>query len=101
MQSIETKYLGPTNHRGSRIKARSSGGHSVTISIDHALSTEQNHHRAAVALARKLGWKGKMVAGGHPSRGSGNVYVFIDKGNDVIDLGNWRRGTRRTTRARR
>ena len=75
-QAIETKYLGPTNHRGGRIKASAQAG-SITIPWDHALNTDNNHDMAAIALLKKLGWKGKLEGGGN-ARGNGNVYVFIE-----------------------
>ena len=79
-QAITTKYLGPTNSRGSRVKATCQAG-SVTVSWDHALSSEQNHTAAAEALASKLGWIGddsdwRLVGGGLPS-GGGNVYLVV------------------------
>jgi hypothetical protein len=49
---IETKFIGPTNHRGSRIAARASYGR-VVINYDHSQSTYNNHLNAAAALARK------------------------------------------------
>src|SRR6185437_14816907 len=56
MQSIETKYVGPTNSRGSRVKATASGGFTLTIEWDDALNTDENHSAAARALINKLGW---------------------------------------------
>ena len=56
MQTIETRFLGPNDHRGSRYKAIASGGMSLTIESDDALNSDQNHARAARALIRKLGW---------------------------------------------
>ncbi len=82
MQSITTKYLGATNSRGSRIKATSASGQSVTVPYDHGLDTNEMHHKAAKALAKKLGWDKPMIAGSLGN--SGNVYVFRD-GSDVID----------------
>lgn len=76
-QSISTKYLGATNYRGSRVKARSSSGLSLTVSWDDALGSDENHTAAARALAAKLGWSGRWVAGG-ASDGRGNVYVNDD-----------------------
>jgi hypothetical protein len=75
MQAIETKYMGPTNYRGSRIKATAYAG-SITISYDDALSPEENHLMAAKALMAKFGWKGKLAGGGNP-KGTGNYYVMI------------------------
>lgn len=84
MQSIITKYLPATNTRLTRIKAQASGwGNkrkvlSLIRSYDHELNVEDNHRRAAHALADKLHWEGTWYEGGHG--GSGNVYVNT-KGN--------------------
>lgn len=78
-QAITTKYLGPTNARGSRIKASSESGHSVTASYDHALNPVENHARAAIMLCEKLGWKGDLVPGGTKD---GYVFVF-DTGTSI------------------
>jgi hypothetical protein len=72
IQAIETKYFGPTNSRGSRIKATSASGHSVTVGYSSELSVEQNHKAAAKALCEKLGWYG-TYAGGSTKGG----YVFV------------------------
>ena len=51
---IKTKYIGPTNYRGSRIKAihkrDSENTFSKTISWDYALESPDNHLEAAKAL---------------------------------------------------
>lgn len=74
MQTILTKYLGPTNTKGSRYKATHSGNcTSVTCAADYSLDAEGNHIRAAQALATKLKWEGKYI-GGHTSQGM----VFVD-----------------------
>ncbi len=73
-QAIVTKYLGPTNHRGARVKATAYAS-SVTLPWDDALDVDHNHHAAAHALARKLGWKGQWRCGGMP-RNDGNCYVI-------------------------
>ena len=75
-QAIETRYAGPTNHRGARIVVRAQAGR-LTVSWDHALNSDENHTRAAEAFARKWGWSGKWVGGGNAS-GTGNVYVDVD-----------------------
>jgi hypothetical protein len=64
-QAIVTKYIGPSNTKGSRIKASAAAG-SVTIHIDNALNIENNHAKAAEALAEKLGWGGNWFIGGLP-----------------------------------
>ena len=82
MQAIVTKYLGPTNYRGARVKAMAQAG-SVTIPWDDALDVDTNHEAAAVALCAKLKWttenghKGRWNGGGSPD-GNGNVYVYTN-----------------------
>ena len=75
-QAIETRYLGPTNHRGSRIKAQAWAG-SVTVPYNHALNIEDNHRAAATALLAKLGWQGSYAQGGN-AKGDGYVFVNVE-----------------------
>ena len=56
MQAIITKYLCPTDHRGSRVKA-SCQAKTMTISWDDALDVEENHRDAALQLADSLHWR--------------------------------------------
>lgn len=53
MQAIVTKYIGPTERRGSRIKASCERG-SVTIGYPHELSGDNVHIAAANALVEKF-----------------------------------------------
>lgn len=77
MQSVFTHYLGPTNHRGSRIKAETSAkSFSMTLSWDYALNADANHDRAAQALIAKMNWAGDWVRGS-ASDENGNVYVNL------------------------
>lgn len=79
MIAILTKYLGPTNCRGSRIKAYTSNkGQSVTISYDYALDGEALHRKAAQALMDKMGWKNELVSGGI-ERGYAFVMLPVEK----------------------
>ena len=60
-QSIQTRYLGPTNYRGTRVVAEQSadwGGkrNRIYVSWDYALGDQENHVRAGMKLARRLGW---------------------------------------------
>lgn len=71
-QAIATKYLGPNNYQGARIKATADAG-SITVSWDHARNVEDNHTAAALALADKLGWTGNWVGGSLPGPG----FVFV------------------------
>jgi hypothetical protein len=74
-QAITTRYIGPTDKRGSRVKATSSGGLSFTLEWDDALDTDANHQAAAMALAKRQGWSGTWAAGADRV---GNVYVNLD-----------------------
>ena len=64
MKAIISKYLGPTDYRGSRIRATAEGGHSVTVGYD--CGSSDPHREAVKALLIKTGWKGNMVSGGMP-----------------------------------
>lgn len=72
-QAISTKFLGPTNYRGSRVRAVAQAG-SVVVQWDHALNSEQNHDAAAKTLAEKFGWYGAWFGGGLER---GNCYVWV------------------------
>ena len=83
MQAIVTKYLGPTNSRGARVKATCQAG-SKTIPWDYALDVAANHDAVAHALARKLGWisqtgaySGELLERGGMPNGNGNCYVMV------------------------
>ena len=77
MQSIRTKYFGPTNNRGTRIKATSTSGQSVTVNRDYAAEVSVDERRAAMVLCKKLGWSGcdRMIRGGLTNDES--VFVFM------------------------
>ena len=62
MQTIRTKYHGPTNTRGSRISAQCEAGR-IYVPYNYALSAYGNHAAAAVTLLRKLGWPGTYAGG--------------------------------------
>lgn len=88
MKAIRTKYLGPTNFRGSRIVATAEGGHRLVIPYDYG-ANDHGHGEAAIQLARKLGWRGEMVAGGLPDGSTawvftnGSARIDIDAGREV------------------
>jgi len=79
-QAIVTKYLGPSNVRGSRVKATAQAG-SLTLNWDDALNAGDNHRIAAHALARKFKWSGAWVGGGLPS--GENAWVMDPQGSQV------------------
>jgi hypothetical protein len=82
MQAIMTKFLEPTNFRGSRVKAIADAG-SLTVSWDYSLDFESNHRAAAEALRDKLGWTtefyGDLVGGALPGNHTGYAFVFVNK----------------------
>ena len=78
MKAITTKYHGPTDTRGARISATDNDGNRVTVPYEHALSGEAVHRVAAVALCKKMRWRGVLVAG---ATGAGYVYVWNDRGS--------------------
>ena len=98
MQAIITKYLGPTNFRGSRVKASAQAG-SVTIPWDDAKDSANNHIAAALALIRKYGWNdpnrshmrsphqwaGRMAMGATPD-GKGYCFVIPTCPADMVSL---------------
>lgn len=69
MQSIITRYTGPTNTRGSRIIARSTGGIRRTYPIRNDLTNDANHKGAAHSLAMELAWSGEWVGGAYNDKG--------------------------------
>jgi hypothetical protein len=54
-QAIVTKYLGPTNTRGARIKVTADAG-SITLDWDHALNSRQNYVKAAKQFMKQFKW---------------------------------------------
>ena len=87
-QAIETRYLGPTNTRGGRIKAECWAG-SLTIPYPHELNTDEAHKAAAMALAARCAkhaeqhggssiWsEGKWTQGGN-AKGTGYVFTVSE-----------------------
>lgn len=71
-QSIETHYVGPTNHRGSRIIAKTPGARRITHAWNYEINEDANHYAAAEALRAKLDWP-SIKAGGSTAKG----YVFL------------------------
>lgn len=72
MKAIQVKYLGPTNCKGSRWKAKAWPNLSVTLPYDYALNGGDNARAAANALANKMGWNHPTGAGQLPN----GDYVF-------------------------
>lgn len=66
VRMCETKYLGPTNHRGSRVRARHiTTRKTATVSWDHALDVFENHAVAAeLVLGRRPEFSSSVDGGG-------------------------------------
>ena len=75
MTSIETKYCGPTNYKGSRVIADAGDGRRVTIQYNDELNSEAAHAEAAMALCKKMKWTGELVEG---ATRRGYVFVFAE-----------------------
>lgn len=65
LTAIQTKYIGPSNRRASRMVATASDGIKARVSVayNHSLDQDGNHRIAAKALAEKLGWDGEWYGG--------------------------------------
>ena len=87
MQAITTRFHGPTDCKGPRISATSGGGHRVYIDVPDNMhsGSEDTHGLAAVALCKKLGWTGRMVAG---ATRDGYAFVFLPRSpKDIYGTG--------------
>src|SRR5262245_58644364 len=85
-QAIVTRYRGPTDHRGSRVIARCEAGRLVW-DWDHSLDAVGNHHAAAEALAKRLGWlkDSHLVGGGMPG-GDGFCFVLVWEKHPELEM---------------
>jgi len=84
MIAILTKYLGPTNARGARIKAWRGDDPtvSVTIPYDYAGGAEQRHRDAAEQLCARFDWlqDGMVLVGGGTQTG----YAFVFASDRIL-----------------
>lgn len=88
LQSIVTKFLGPTNTMEPRVTAKCNAGR-VYIKFDPRKTPDQNHVEAARKLASRLGWYGKFVGGALPHSSGGCVFVVeTDDPRDSFFVGN-------------
>jgi hypothetical protein len=76
-RAIRTRYVGPTNTKGSRIIADAGDAASrVILEYDYGLNTVDNHATAAEAVRDKMGWRGGFftdLVGGEID----NTYVWV------------------------
>lgn len=73
MVVIKTKYIGPTNTRGARIKA-SANGFTVTVSYRYDLSHEKRHFEAVKALVAKHELEWDISSMGYGSDENGDCF---------------------------
>ena len=78
LQAITTRFLGPTNSRGSRFSATCRAG-KITVPRDYSLNANDNHIAAANALREKLGWMDTDMQSGMNHKDEG-VHVLISGG---------------------
>jgi hypothetical protein len=62
MQTIRTRYHGPSNAKGSRYSAECEGGR-IYVPANYALDAAENHKAAAQALLTKMRWPGEYAGG--------------------------------------
>lgn len=72
-KAILTRFIGPTNHRGSRIIATDSDHNRAIIPYPCDLRHEDAYKRAAEVLCSKMGWTGVDLIGG----GTKNGYAWV------------------------
>lgn len=87
MQAIQTKFIGPTNTKGSRVKATCWLG-SVTVSWDHSQDSESNHREAIAAMVNKLNsgrgadsykWEGVALGSSVDGKGYTAIITLTEK----------------------
>ncbi len=76
MIAIQVRYLGPTNYRGSRVKAMAEGVKSVTLPYNYAGDYLNSDKMAALQLCKNNKWPLNLVEGQLPN----GDYVFVFKG---------------------
>ena len=69
VQSIEMKYIGPTNKRIARIRAVAACGEKIIDSYDHSMTVVENCERVALLLVEKLEWARRKYAIGSTREG--------------------------------
>lgn len=80
MIAIHTKYIGPTNTRGARIKAFTASGFTASIPYPYDKSYEAVHFEAVKELVKKHGleWDISNMCYGDSADGKGYVFCFAN-----------------------
>jgi hypothetical protein len=74
MIAIHTKYLGPTNTKGARIKVSAYCGATKTMSVPYDHSSHDPHEDAAYEFCKRLNLWGNVSYAGLTPDGKGQVY---------------------------
>ena len=86
MQAIVTKFHGPTNRLGARIKASCERG-SLTVSWDYSLGIEANHRAACEALLAKFAMEDcERNPGTWPSEHHWGEFVTGQTGDSMVHV---------------
>ena len=73
MKAIVSKFFGPGNVRGARIKVQAEGVKARFYSYNYSAS---DAHKSAVdQFCREMNWEGELVDGGMPD--GSRVWVFL------------------------
>jgi hypothetical protein len=70
MQSIITRYRGPTATGSAKILVKATGGIRRSYSLDHERTDDQQHSDAAARFVRELGWVGTYHGGPYNDKGA-------------------------------
>ena len=74
---VETKYVGPTNTRGSRITASMMDKSArCTVSYDYAMNGDLNHTMAAQELMKRVFKDGNFMNAGYADTKNGYAFVY-------------------------
>ena len=77
MKAIRTKYIGPSNVKGSRLSATTGEkGQRIIMNWPSELNPGDAHAKGARALADKMKWAGELIGGGFPD--GSMVWCFAD-----------------------
>ncbi len=72
MKAIIVKYLGPTDTKGSRLKAMAEGVKSIIRGLDYSINISDDMFNIAQELCKRNNWPSNLVAGQLPN----GDYVF-------------------------
>ena len=75
MKAIVVKYLGPTNHKGSRFRVTAEGLPAMTVPYNHG--AHEPEVEAAHMFCAKHRWAGELAKGRLPT--GEHVFVFVNQ----------------------